>query len=221
MYKKSFVSLAAALLSMVTGMAAADIVCYDGSYCTATFSRTYTGNYNPGQPYDYVTVAPDGTGETFAQFGITIRVFLKNCQGVPIVGVPAQQIALFSPDLCICPDGAHSDAATDANGMATFSGTLKAGGCVTRVDVYAEGTYIDTVRGPSPDLVSVKLNSTDAASQGISPCFTDSADLAGFAARIGKSTQYNICWDYNESGGPTIDSADLAFFASVIGAACN
>ena len=105
--------------------------------------------------------------------------------------------------------------------MATFSGTLKASGCVTRVDVYAEGTYIDTVRGPGPDLVSVKLNSTDAASQGISPCFTDSADLAGFAARIGKPAQYSICWDYNESGGPTIDSADLAFFASVIGAACN
>jgi type 1 fimbria pilin len=221
MFKKSVVALVAALLAMAAGTASADVVCADSSYCTVTFTRTYTGNFNPGQPYDYVTVAPDGSGETFAQFGITIRVFLKNCQGQPLVGVPAQQINLFNANLCICPGGAISDAGTDANGMATFSGTLKAGGCVPSVDVYADGVFICTLRGPSPALVTVKLNSTDAANQGTSPCFTDSSDLAAFAARIGKPAQYNICFDYNETGGPTIDSSDLAFFASVIGAACN
>ena len=126
-----------------------------------TFTRTYTANYNPGQPYDYVTVASDGSGETFAQLGITIRVFLKNCQGQMLAGVPAQQIALFNPHLCICMGGAISDAGTNANGMATFSGTMRAGGCVTSLDVYADGVFIGTLRGPAPGFVTVKINSPD------------------------------------------------------------
>ena len=220
MYEKFVLAWVAALLAMTVGTASADVVCADSSYCTVTFTRTYTENYNPGQPYDYVTVAPDGSGETFTQFGITIRVFLKNCQGQPLVGVPAQQINLFNANLCICPGGAISDAGTDANGMATFSGTIKAGGCVTSVDVYADGVFIGTLRGPSPGLVTVKINSTDTLTAS-GPCFTDSSDLAVFASRIAKPAFYTICLDYNESGGPTIDSSDLAFMASVLGAACN
>ena len=219
MYNNSVVARVAALLALAAGSASADVVCADSSYCTVTFTRTYTMNYNPGQPYDYVTIAPDGRGETFAATGITIRVFLKNCQGQPLVGVPAQQVNLFSPSICICPGGAISDAGTDENGMATFSGSMKAGGCTTSVDVYADGVFIGTLRGPSPALVTVKLNSTDGGSS--SPCFTDSSDLARLAARIGKPAQYTICFDYNETGGPTIDSGDLAFLAGVIGAACN
>ena len=206
---------------MTAGTASADVVCADSSYCTVTFTRTYTANYNPGQPYDYVTVAPDGTGETFAQLGITIRVFLKNCQGQPLAGVPAQQIALFNPNLCICYGGGISDAGTNANGMATFSGTMKAGGCVTSLDVFADGVFIGTLRGPAPGFVTVKINSPDVASQGVSPCFIDSGDLAAFASRIGKPASWNVCMDYNESGGPTLDSSDLSFIAAVLGAACN
>ena len=96
---------------------------------------------------------------------------------------------------------------------------MQAGGCVTSLQLYADGVFICTLRGPSPAEVTVKINSTDGGVS--SPCFTDSSDLASFAARIGKPAQYNICWDYNETGGPTIDSSDLAFFAAVIGAACN
>ena len=168
-----------------------------------------------------MTVVPDGSGETFTQFGITIRVFVRNCQGQPIVGLPAQNISLFSPSLCICPGGAISDAGTDANGMATFSGSLRAGGCATSLDVYADGVFIGTLRGPGPDFVTVKLNSWDAAQQGTSPCYTDSSDFAAFAQRLGRAVLYSICFDYNETGGPMIDSSDLASFASRIQANCQ
>jgi hypothetical protein len=218
---KPVIGLVAALLVTATGTASADLVCADSSYSTVTFTRTYQGNYNRGQPYDYVTVVPDGSGETFTQFGITIHVFLRNCQGQPIVGMTAQQITLFNPSLCICPGGAISDAGTDANGMATFSGTLRAGGCVQSLDVYADGVFIGTLRGPSPEFVTVKLNSMDAAQQGTSPCYTDSSDLAAFAQRLGRVALYSICFDYNENGPPTIDASDLSFFAAYIQANCQ
>lgn len=68
--------------------------------------------------------------------------------------------------------------------------------------------------------MTVKINSPDAAQQGTSPCYTDSSDLAAFAQRIGRPSLYSICFDYNETGGPTIDASDLSMFASYIQAAC-
>src|SRR5262245_33318931 len=114
MFKKSLVvTLAALIAACFVGTAMADIVCPDSSYCTVTFT-------NPAK--NRVTIAPNGAGETFAGTGITIRVFLKNCNGAPLVGVPLQEINIFNSALCICPGGNVADAATDANGMTTFSG---------------------------------------------------------------------------------------------------
>ena len=42
----------------------ADIVCGDSSYVCVDFHKTYSRNYRKGQPYDYLTVAPNGVGET-------------------------------------------------------------------------------------------------------------------------------------------------------------
>ena len=58
--------------------APAGIVCPDSMYCTVSFTRTYTGSYRLGEPYDYVTIAPDGSGETFAATGIT-PLMVQNC----------------------------------------------------------------------------------------------------------------------------------------------
>ena len=156
--------------------AVADVVCPDSSYVEVVFNRTYPDNSQfAGQPYDYVTVRSDGSGETFANVNgidegdglldIEVRVYLRDCQGEPCVGIPAEQIILFSVQLCICPGGANADAATDANGMATFTGTLNAGGCtftsIGRIDVYADDMFIGTLMDASGR--TVKINSTDAA----------------------------------------------------------
>lgn len=232
MLKKSVVAMAAALLAAcIVGPAVADVVCQDSSYCEVVFNRTYPPESQfSGQPYDYVTVAPNGAGETFTEANgipdgdgladIEIRVYLRNCSGEPLQGIPAQQVQLFSNALCICPGGADSDLGTDDQGIATFTGSLSAGGCASSIDVYADGVFICTLQDNGAR--TVKINSTDQAHTLTSPCFTDASDLAGFASVFGTpaSNPGNVCFDYNERG-VNIDASDLAGFASQLGAACQ
>lgn len=198
MLKKSLVVTLLALAAFV-GTAAADIVCPDSSYCVVSFATTKTR----------VTIAPQG-GETFAGTGITLLVYLKNCNGAPLVGVPAQEVIVFHASLCICPGGNIADAATDINGMTQFTGTIRGGGCVDDLMVYADGVPICTT--------TIDVNSPDHVPA--SPCAVDASDLSGLAAVLGSIPNYTICKDYNESGPPTVDASDLSFFASYIGGSC-
>lgn len=207
-------SFRACLLSLVfVSPAVAGLPCPDSSYVTVSFSRTYTGDYNPGQPYDYVTIAPDGSGETFAATGITIRVYARFSEpcGSPTPGIPRQEIVLFNPNLCLCPGGNIADHDTDANGCTEFTGTLAGGGCADNLTVYIDGVAIGTV--------PVKINSTDALPA--TPCHTDASDVsalgAHFRKRVGEDG-YSICFDYNEDGG--INAGDLSFFAAKLGSDC-
>jgi hypothetical protein len=202
MLKKSLVvALVAACAVCYVGTAAADIVCADSSYCVVNFATTK----------DRVTIAPNGAGETFAATGITITVYLKNCSGAPLVGVPRQEVVIYNSGLCICPGGNVADAATDVNGSTTFSGSIAGGGCVENLQIYADGILICTI--------PVKTNSPDHVPA--SPCAVDASDLSSLATRLGNPAAYDICYDYNESGGPTIDASDLAFFATFLGAGCQ
>ncbi len=222
-------TLAALFAASLAGPAAADIVCPDSSYCTVVFNRTYpAGSQFVGQLYDYVTIAPDASGETFFNVNggppevdglpdIDVRVYLRNCQGAPLQGVPAQDVIVFNSALCICPGGNISDAGTDVNGVAVFTGTMAAGGCVTSLDVFADGVFICTLRGQANR--TVKINSPDYGGA-TSPCFTDGSDLALFATNLGKVAAGRICSDYNEVGG-NVDGSDFAYFASFLGASCQ
>lgn len=204
-------ALAAALVSFLATPSNADIPCPNASYCTVSFSKTYSGAYRPGQPYDYVTISPNGAGETFSGTGIAIRVYLKNCNGAPIVGVPAQEIVLFNSNLCICPGGNIADHATDINGMTTFTGTIRGGGCGDPLAVFADGILIG--------VLPVKVNSPDRIPA--SPCAVDASDLAHLAAALGSEVgeaHYTICLDWNEDG--YVDASDLAWFAALLGAEC-
>jgi hypothetical protein len=202
MLKKSLVvALVAACAACYVGTAAADIVCADSSYCVVNFATSK----------DRVTIAPNGAGETFAATGITITVYLKNCSGAPLVGVPRQEVVVYNSGLCICPGGNVADAATDVNGATTFSGTIAGGGCVNNLQIFADGILICTI--------PVKTNSPDAVPA--SPCAVDASDLSSLATKLGSVPNYDICYDYNESGPPTIDASDLAFFATLLGAGCQ
>jgi hypothetical protein len=119
------------------------IVCAQTSQASATFSRAFTGTYQPGQPYAVGTVSPDG-GESFAATGILIDVYVRNCQGNPIAGLPAQEVVLNS-GVCMCPGRNMADAATDLAGHTQFTGMLRAGGCVNGLSVYADGVLIGEV----------------------------------------------------------------------------
>jgi hypothetical protein len=202
MFKKSLVvTMVAMIAASFAGTAFADIVCPDSSYCQVTFT-------DPAK--NRVTIAP-ANGETFAATGITIRVYLKNCAGAPLVGVPAQEVVIFNSALCICPGGNIADAATDVNGCTTFSGTIRGGGCVENLTIFADGVAICTI--------PVKTNSPDHVPA--SPCFVDAADISGLAFVLGRQDRYDICKDYNESGPPTVNAGDVSFFAALLGTACQ
>lgn len=193
--------LLAALASCTAGMARAQ-VCQATSSCTATFSSGQTG----------LTIAPNGGIETFAGNGITIDVYLKDCNGTALVGVPAAEISLYlnTEQYCICPGGNLADAATDSFGHTRFTGTIRGGGCAQSLSVYADGVFIGTL--------PVKINSPDHVPA--SPCHVDAADLSSLAGVLGNSLLYSFCYDYNETGPPTINAGDLSYFAALLGVEC-
>lgn len=199
MLKKSLV--VALVLAAFVGSAAADIVCPESSYVTVTVGTKTR-----------ITIAPNGNGETWASIGVTIHVYLKNCNGAPLVGVPRPEIVIYNAGLFICPGGNVADAATDINGHTTFTGTIAGGGCVESMQVYADGI-------PIGGSLNLKTNSPDHVPA--SPLAVDASDLSSLAAKLGVPLQYNICYDYNESGPPTIDASDLSFFAAYLGAQCQ
>ncbi len=180
----------------------ADIVCPDSSYVQVDYACTFTGSYRTGEPKDVITVSPDGSGETFAENGISIRVYLRNCQGEPVAGVPRESIALRNLGLCACPGGTVADAPTDAFGMTTFSGTLKAGGCtLSGLDLEVERVKIATVQ--------VRTNSPDDFYAW--PCVVSGDERAKFSAILTVGV-YNHCFDFNEDG--KLDIVDWAIFMS-------
>jgi hypothetical protein len=229
MLRKSVVMLMTALVAAcLAGTAAADVVCADSSYCEVNFNLTFSGAYQNGQNYNVVTVSPTGAGQTFADptstgaggpVAIDIRVYVRNCQGDPLEGIQASEVVLHNSALCICPGGNGADAATDANGCTTFSGSLAAGGCAATLDVYADGIFICTI--------PVGVNSADAGFA--TPCTTDAGDIGVLAAQLGSSTTnpapppsnapYTICQDFTENGAT--DAGEVAFLAANLGALCQ
>jgi hypothetical protein len=191
---------------MLASEATAGPVCPDSSYVQVTYACTFTGRYRTGEPLDVVTVSPDGDGETFAQNGISIRVFLKDCHGNPVAGVSAESITLTHPRLCICPGGNVADAPTDASGSTTFSGTLRAGGCAQNLILQVDGVDVRTVpvMTNSPDLV-----------HGL--CDVSADEFAWLAGHL-TGGEYSICGDFNEDG--IIDALDWAILVNHYGGSC-
>src|SRR5262245_40656126 len=132
MFRTMFVT--AAVVACFAGTAAAGVVCADSSYVTVQYTASVRLTISPG---------PNG-GETLQQQGITVKVYLKDCDsGAPIVGVPREDIILWSNALLICPNGSVADAATDANGATSFTGSIRGGGCTNNLVVFADGVFIE------------------------------------------------------------------------------
>jgi hypothetical protein len=146
-------AMMAVTLGIQTAPASAGTVCPDSSIVFATFDCTYSGNYKPGQPYDYVTIWPRGFSDSFAASGITIHVLLKDCQGAPLPGIRPE---VRNDSLCICPTTNRADAPTDANGRTRFTGGMAGKGWATKLFVYADNVLVGSV--------PVKINGVGPAS---------------------------------------------------------
>ena len=161
-----------------------------------------------------LTVDPAGQGETLEDAGITLRVRILCTRGStnpadwePMAGVPGEMIQLYSADLAFCVPLVASRA-TDADGWTEFHGTFKAGGCVERLSLWADGVFLAEI--------PLHLNSPDTGTA--SPGRVDSSDLVALAGHDGRPDRYSICFDFNEDG--STDSSDVAYFASALGTAC-
>lgn len=181
--------------------------CPDSSMVSVEFTQVFTGSYRNGEPRDILSITPGVVLETLASNGITIGVRLRNHLGQPLVGVPASQVVLTHPALCMCTGGNHADAPTASNGVTHFTGAVLGGGCVSELRVRALGVVVGAV--------PVKTNSTDPVPH--SPCSIDGGDLSNFVTVFG--IVHDICKDYNEDGA--VDASDLSFFALSRFASCT
>src|SRR5262245_514598 len=201
------IDVASGQVALAGDAAATDAVAHcvpfpDSTFCVVTFA-------DPAR--DRITISPNGTGDTFQSVGITVHVRVRRSDGRPETAIPREEIQLYNPGLCICPGGTLADAPTDSNGDTTFTGTIRGGGCVNSLTLYACGFQLCTV--------PLKTNSWDALPA--SPCFVDAGDVAAFTPRLGSRTgdfNYSICSDFNEDG--FIDAGDLASLSAELGAAC-
>ena len=191
--------------------------CDDGCGMSAEvildFSRHFTGSYRTGEPYDVLTIHPDGSGDSLEDTGITLRVRpLCECGGPPrpIPGLAADQILLYSSDTCGCEIAVmQASQPTDAEGWTEFHGTMVGGGCSESLLLFVDGFGVE--------VIPIRINSPDALPA--SPCAVDAGDLSALAARLGIPARYSICSDFNEDGA--VDAADLSTLAAVLGTACD
>ena len=100
-----------------------------------------------GGPYT-ILVCPAGDGPTLSSIGATITVQLRDVTGmIPIEGVPASDYWLFDCNdqvsLCGGANSINADAASDADGMATISGAIAAGGSGDGTLVIVQGVVIE------------------------------------------------------------------------------
>lgn len=173
--------------------------------------RVFRGSYRTGEPFDVLTVAPDGSGETLEEVGITLRVrIICNVFGdiTPITQLPRQEIVLYSTTIGVCTP-LYAARATDDDGWTEFTGTFHVGGCADELMLFADGLLVANV--------PIRLNSPDTWSA--SPLGVDGADLVALARHLGNPSAYSICFDYNEDGA--VDAGDLAYFATALGAFCE
>ena len=134
------------ILPFDTQTASAQTPCAELSDLRLRFSCRYTGPYRSAESYDTITVTPRGNGESLGDAGITLDVTVRDCQGVPIAGIPAEAVVLRSASVCACVDGLIADAPTDANGRTRFrEARLHGGGSASTLEVVANGVAIGDV----------------------------------------------------------------------------
>lgn len=169
---------------------------------------------NPGGPplTYWNDVCPRGDGGMFVAQLQFLRVILRDAQGAWCSGIPAADIEIRSPNLLQCRPWI-ADAPSSSTGETMWTQSYRGGGCSTTVDVIASGVHVGSA--------FFQIHSWDVAGGPLGPDGSvDAADLAALASRFGNPGRFDFCFDWNESGGPTIDASDLSSFALHLGHRC-
>ena len=157
-------------------------------------------------------VCPAGDGPTLSSIGATVSITVLTCYcGEPLPGIPAEDFWIQQSSgpqpLCGYHLSSNADAASDANGQTTISGSIAAGGYFPDdLHVVAQGMMIGVGCGTDNAAIPLVLVSPDITGDLV----VDIVDLAIFAEAFSDGT-VDPRMDF--SGDGQIDVVDLSLFA--------
>jgi hypothetical protein len=205
-------------------MAAALLLASPARACDADDCDSRAGLSCPGMQ---ITVCPAGDFEMIKKgcggTGDYIWVEIRGCNN-PIPGISLTDFWINACDatrqLSLCAESIIADSATGMNGRTTFSGILRAGGCVL-----GGGTWIAVqgkiIKGPYPSCTGniclpIVVKSPDMTGAGGNPDgVVNLSDLIPFGTSYNKNQGapgYSDCCDYNDD--LKCNLSDFAYFGT-------
>jgi len=149
---------------------------------------------------------------------------LSQCDGDPIPGIPSTDFWIGACDpsqaLCFCTAPIVADSLTGINGRTTFSGVLRAGGCVLSGGIWiaCQGHVIRAKPCPTltPLCLNIVIKSPDINGAGGKPdCVVNLSDFVPFGMSYNRSLgqpAFNACCDYNDDN--MCNLSDFGFFGT-------
>jgi hypothetical protein len=184
-----------------------------------------SGNVDPcnsltSSPAGVIFACPQGDGDALNILGLTITVTVRDDVNAAIPGVPATDMWLISCNdllnLCNGSSAITASAATDVNGVSTFTGDIAAGGCDNGgVRVVVQGIVIGAGICADP-CVAVKVRSADFNASGVA---TDAIDFGFFTSGYPVDPAINDCRDFDNNN--KVDVVDFAKYTGHYNHSCN
>jgi hypothetical protein len=178
----------------------------------------------PQGDFDMIKRACGGTGDY-----IWVEVWGVCEPSFPIAGIPQTDFwfdACDAPlEFFLCTAGIVADSLTGVNGRTTFSGAIRAGGCVLSGGIWiaVQGRVIFDECGVSALCLPIVIKSPDLTGAGGYPDgIVDLSDMVPFGTSYNRNygqTGYNACCDYN--GDDKCNLSDFAYFALHYQHACR
>jgi hypothetical protein len=193
--------------------------------CDADDCRSLVGLSCPGMQ---ISVCPAGDFEMIKKgcdgTGDYIWVEIRECGNNPVPGIPATDFWINACDqarqLALCAMPIIADSITGTNGRTTFSGILKAGGCVPSGGIWI-AVQGKVIKGPYPSCTGniclpIVVKSPDLTGAGGKPDgFVNLSDLVPFGTSYNKNqgqAGYNECCNYNDDYKCNL--SDFAYFGT-------
>ncbi|HEX9641328.1 MAG TPA: hypothetical protein VGB13_08440 [Candidatus Krumholzibacteria bacterium] len=161
-----------------------------------------------------IEFAPDRSGPTLAERGLTVTVVVLDSFGFPIPGYPFQDIFLFDTvggaELSLCRAGSYASGNTDGTGTTTIDSAVAGGGWTANgLQVYLAGLPLDPIVSPPLDITvaSADLNADLAVD------LADLVTVPGGFANLFLNGSYDFQVDFN--GDDVENILDVVRFAEL------
>jgi hypothetical protein len=207
-------------IAAVLAIAPAARAC-DTDECYTTVGLSCPGMQITACPGGDFEMIKNGCGSTGGYIWVDVR---DGCNNNPMPGIPYTDFWINACDpthqLSICAAPIIADSITGTNGRTTFSGILKAGGCVPSGGIWI-AVQGKVIKGPYPSCTGniclpIVVKSPDLTGAGGKPDgFVNLSDLIPFGFTYNKNqgqAGYNECCNYNDDYKCNL--SDFAYFGT-------